>query len=50
MLPGFSAAQPEQLTVNGAFDVGGPEGDNGLSGEKLVIDAYGLRVSIGGGW
>jgi len=39
------------MTVNGAgaFEVGGPEGDNGLSGKKLVMDAYGPRVPIGGG-
>jgi S-adenosylmethionine synthetase len=39
------------LVVNGAgaFEVGGPEGDNGLSGKKLVMDAYGPRVPIGGG-
>ena len=50
-LPGLSATVPEQLTVNGAgaFEVGGPEGDNGLSGKKLVVDAYGPRVPIGGG-
>ena len=50
-LPGLSAALPAQLTVNGAgdFEVGGPEGDNGLSGKKLVVDAYGPRVPIGGG-
>jgi S-adenosylmethionine synthetase len=50
-LPGLIPALPEQLTVNGcgAFDVGGPEGDNGLSGKKLVMDAYGPRVPIGGG-
>jgi S-adenosylmethionine synthetase len=37
--------------VNGAgnFEVGGPDGDNGLSGKKLVVDAYGPRVPIGGG-
>ena len=37
--------------VNGAgnFAVGGPEGDNGLSGKKLVVDGYGPRVPIGGG-
>jgi S-adenosylmethionine synthetase len=42
---------PESLSVNGAgtFEVGGPEGDNGLSGKKLVVDAYGPRVPIGGG-
>lgn len=50
-LAGLSAALPEHLTVNGAgnFEVGGPEGDNGLSGKKLVCDAYGPRVPIGGG-
>ena len=43
-------AKPE-IEVNGAgnFAVGGPEGDNGLSGKKLVVDAYGPRVPIGGG-
>jgi S-adenosylmethionine synthetase len=42
---------PEELSVNGAgtFEVGGPEGDNGLSGKKLVVDAYGPRIPIGGG-
>ena len=42
---------PKDITVNGAgaFEVGGPEGDNGLSGKKLVMDAYGPRVPIGGG-
>ena len=51
ILPGFSSEPPDQLTVNGAgaFEVGGPEGDNGLSGKKLVVDAYGPRVPIGGG-
>ncbi len=31
------------------FTVGGPMGDNGLSGKKLVFDAYGPSVPIGGG-
>jgi len=50
-LPGFSPVTPDQLSVNGAgdFELGGPEGDNGLSGKKLVMDAYGSRVPIGGG-
>ena len=50
-LPGLSARLPDRLTVNGAgaFEVGGPDGDNGLSGKKLVVDAYGPRVPIGGG-
>jgi S-adenosylmethionine synthetase len=33
----------------GAFELGGPEGDNGLSGKKLVAQAYGTAVPIGGG-
>jgi S-adenosylmethionine synthetase len=50
-LGGLSPRLPDSLTVNGAgaFEVGGPEGDNGLSGKKLVVDAYGPRVPIGGG-
>lgn len=50
-IPHFNPAIPEQFTINGAgnFAVGGPEGDNGLSGKKLVVDAYGPRVAIGGG-
>jgi S-adenosylmethionine synthetase len=50
-IPGFDTALPDIMTINGAgnFDVGGPEGDNGLSGKKLVVDAYGPRVPIGGG-
>jgi len=50
-IPGFVPQLPETISVNGAgnFAVGGPEGDNGLSGKKLVVDAYGPRVPIGGG-
>lgn len=50
-ISGLSPDVPENLTINGAgdFSVGGPEGDNGLSGKKLVVDAYGPRVPIGGG-
>ena len=50
-IPGLQAGVPELFHVNGAgnFEFGGPEGDNGLSGKKLVVDAYGPRVPIGGG-
>src|SRR4029077_111993 len=50
-LPGLDPMLPEDVTINGAgnFEVGGPEGDNGLSGKKLVVDAYGPRIQIGGG-
>jgi S-adenosylmethionine synthetase len=49
--PGLDPRPPEEIHVNGAgnFEVGGTEGDNGLSGKKLVVDAYGPRVPIGGG-
>jgi hypothetical protein len=50
-IPGLCTELPTSFHVNGAgnFEVGGPEGDNGLSGKKLVVDAYGRRVPIGGG-
>lgn len=40
-----------EILVNsgGMFTCGGPMGDNGLSGKKLVADAYGPTVPIGGG-
>ncbi len=40
---------PLQLNDAGDFVEGGPHGDNGLSGKKLVCDFYGPRVPIGGG-
>jgi S-adenosylmethionine synthetase len=47
----FSNFNQRKLVLNGAgeFAIGGPEGDNGLSGKKLVIDHYGPLVPIGGG-
>ena len=50
-IPGFRRTLPSEVCVNGAgnFVTGGPEGDNGLSGKKLVVDAYGPRVPSGGG-
>jgi len=46
-----SACELPGLTVNaaGAFLCGGPMGDNGTTGKKLVMDAYGPGVPIGGG-
>ena len=43
--------ETEILRLNGAgdFSCGGPKGDNGLSGKKLVVDHYGPGVPIGGG-
>ena len=47
----LDAPQDVDWLINGAgaFEVGGPSGDNGLSGKKLVADAYGASVPIGGG-
>ena len=49
-LPGLSQELPPTIAVNsgGNFHIGGPEGDNGLSGKKLLLDYYGPRVAIGG--
>ena len=37
---------PNDITVNGrgTFTMGGPEGDNGLSGKKLLLDYYGCLL------
>jgi S-adenosylmethionine synthetase len=44
---------PEDVSVrvnlSGVFTAGGPMNDNGQTGRKLVFDAYGPRVPIGGG-
>ena len=43
--------EPDRLVVNGTgvFVVGGPTGDAGVVGRKIVVDAYGPRVPVGGG-
>ncbi len=50
-LVGLEDLKTEDVFLNGAgdFQVGGPHGDNGLSGKKLVVDHYGPEVPIGGG-
>lgn len=42
---------PKKLVVNGTgtFVIGGPAGDAGVVGRKIVVDAYGPRVPVGGG-
>lgn len=50
LLPGLADSVPEILVnPGGGFHIGGPEGDNGLSGKKLLLDYHGPRVPIGGG-
>ena len=50
-LAGISNLPLEDFILNGMGDfiVGGPEGDNGLSGKKLAVDFYGPEIPIGGG-
>jgi len=37
------------VNPTGKFVIGGPHGDTGLTGRKIVVDSYGPRVPIGGG-
>lgn len=38
-----------KINGTGTFIVGGPTGDAGVVGRKIVVDAYGPRVPVGGG-
>ena len=37
------------INPTGMFVIGGPEGDSGLTGRKIVVDTYGGRCAHGGG-
>ena len=37
------------VNPTGRFEVGGPHGDSGLTGRKIVVDTYGGRAPHGGG-
>ena len=41
----------DEAIVNGTgkFVIGGPRGDTGLTGRKIVVDAYGPEIPVGGG-
>jgi S-adenosylmethionine synthetase len=49
--PKLGDVDPDKMTVNGtgSFVVGGPIGDAGMVGRKIVVDAYGPHVPVGGG-
>jgi S-adenosylmethionine synthetase len=51
VLRGVLPNLPDRVVVNGTgvFNVGGPTGDAGVVGRKIVVDAYGPRVPVGGG-
>ncbi len=37
------------INPTGRFIIGGPEGDSGLTGRKIIVDTYGGRCAHGGG-
>ena len=51
VLPDGWMCEPDQLYVNptGVFVVGGPDGDCGLTGRKIIVDTYGGAAPHGGG-
>ena len=44
---------PKKVTIHvnptGQFEIGGPHGDTGLTGRKIIVDTYGGRGCHGGG-
>ena len=48
---GFDIAQVSHIHINptGNFVIGGPNGDTGLTGRKIIVDTYGGYFSHGGG-
>ena len=48
---GFDICQVPNIHINptGKFVIGGPDGDTGLTGRKIIVDTYGGYFSHGGG-
>ena len=49
------ALKPDAETIilinpSGRFVIGGPQGDTGLTGRKIIVDTYGGYSRHGGGW
>lgn len=51
ILPGDLLTEDTEYLINptGRFEVGGPEGDAGLTGRKIIVDTYGGMGRHGGG-
>ena len=51
VLPKKMLARDTQILINptGRFGVGGPQGDSGLTGRKIIVDTYGGMGRHGGG-
>ena len=48
----FGLSAPESVVINpptGAFHFGGPAADSGMTGRKIIADAYGPSIPHGGG-
>ncbi len=47
----FDAVLPEKFFINptGRFVIGGPHGDSGVTGRKIIVDTYGGYARHGGG-
>lgn len=50
-IPAEMMDKKTRLLVNptGNFEIGGPHGDTGLTGRKIIVDTYGGRAPHGGG-
>jgi len=48
---GFDINEVKHIHINptGSFVIGGPDGDTGLTGRKIIVDTYGGYFSHGGG-
>ena len=45
----FNPAITYHINPTGKFVIGGPHGDTGLTGRKIIVDTYGGRAAHGGG-
>jgi S-adenosylmethionine synthetase len=50
LLPGSLLTNTEyHINPTGSFEIGGPDGDAGLTGRKIIVDTYGGAAPHGGG-
>jgi len=51
VLPADLLSEATQYHINptGSFEIGGPDGDAGLTGRKIIVDTYGGAAPHGGG-
>ena len=48
---GLNSYDEKEIYINptGNFVIGGPDGDSGLTGRKIIVDTYGGAAPHGGG-